>query len=312
MINTREITFSEITSWNNLLNQSNTATFFQTKDWLKLWSKHFPSKEQILGIYDNDNLIGIAPLVQSNGTIEFLGVAPVLGSELVTDFGDIVAKISHEKEAWREILSKFKVEKIEFNFIREDSPSFQILKDLGGRAEEVDIAPYIDLPTSWDEYLTTLDRHDRHELRRKMRKLEREGVNMDCYESENDRIDEFFRLMTLGNEQKRNFLSAPMKSFFLDIVKTFFPKKFLRLCFLKLNSEYIASALVFVFKDEFLLYNSGFDPRFSHLSPGLLLKAHMIKQAIESGMKRFDFLRGAERYKFDLGGKERSLYKITF
>jgi CelD/BcsL family acetyltransferase involved in cellulose biosynthesis len=47
------------------------------------------------------------------------------------------------------------------------------------------------------------------------------------------------------------------------------------------------------------------------LSVGLLNKALCIKQAIEEGRNAFDFLRGPERYKYDLGGTDRLLYRIA-
>jgi CelD/BcsL family acetyltransferase involved in cellulose biosynthesis len=47
------------------------------------------------------------------------------------------------------------------------------------------------------------------------------------------------------------------------------------------------------------------------LSVGLLNKALCIREAIEEGRRAFDFLRGSERYKYDLGGTDRLLYRIA-
>jgi CelD/BcsL family acetyltransferase involved in cellulose biosynthesis len=199
---------------------------------------------------------------------------------------------------------------LELNFVTEDSPSFHILKSLGGKVEAVDTAPYIDLPHSWEDYLGSLDRHDRHELRRKMRKLEEEETLRVCHTENVADIDEFLRLMQLSKDQKKEFLSDKMKFFFRDVFSTFFPKKNIQLCFLKLNGINIAATFSFISHNQVLLYNSGLDPEYYRLSAGLILTAFDIKQAIEEGVKRFDFLRGGERYKFDLGGKERKLYKI--
>lgn len=318
MLSIQDISFD--IDWDDLINRSSTAAFFQTKDWLTLWLKHFPIKEKIVGVFDGEELIGIAPFSIDNQKIDLLGVTPVLGRELVSDFGDIIAKISCEKTVWQEILTKVKSQKspaspgtgrakvksVVFNFIREDSPSFGILQELGGKAEEIDVAPYIELPETWEDYLAGLDRHDRHELRRKMRKLGNATVTKGNLSD----IDEFFRLMTLGNEQKRNFLKPEIKGFFQDVITLFLPKDMLEISFLEYEGWTIAAVLIFIFHNEVLLYNSGFDPKYSHLSPGLILKAYAIKEAIEKGRKRFDFLRGNERYKYDLGGKERKLYKI--
>ena len=190
--------------------------------------------------------------------------------------------------------------------------SFGILESLGGKAEEVDVAPFLNLPASWDEYLFQLGRHDRHELRRKIRRLEKAGAFKICHEGGVAEGDEFFRLMKISGEDKRSFLSPDMTRFFQDVISVFSPKKMLSLCFLKIKGENIAAVLSFVYRNDVLLYNSGFNPQFYKLAPGLILTAYLIKQSIENGIKRFDFLRGGERYKYNLGGKDRKLYKIIF
>ena len=201
---------------------------------------------------------------------------------------------------------------LEFSFIREDSPSFEVLKELGGKIEEVDEAPYLDLPKTWEEYLDSLDRHNRHELKRKMRKIENEDVQIVLSSSSVEDIQELFRLMELSSDEKKRFLSDKMKDFFQEIIFLFYKNKIAELIFLRMEDINIAATLSFYYRDDVLLYNSGFDPKYGYLSAGLLLKAHLIKLAIEQKKKRFDFLRGNERYKYDLGGKKRKLYKFRF
>ena len=50
------------------------------------------------------------------------------------------------------------------------------------------------------------------------------------------------------------------------------------------------------------LYNSGFDPEARALSPGVVLIARTIEDAIRRGFRRYDFLRGYEPYKYGFGG----------
>ena len=57
--------------------------------------------------------------------------------------------------------------------------------------------------------------------------------------------------------------------------------------------------------------NSGFNPSYYSDSVGLINKAYCIRQAIDDGRQTFDFLRGAERYKYDLGAENRSLFEIV-
>ena len=73
---------------------------------------------------------------------------------------------------------------------------------------------------------------------------------------------------------------------------------------LKLNDSPAAGALCFDYQDKVHLYNSGYDPRYGSLSVGLLCKILSIKHSIEIGRRKYDFLKGAEPYKFRLGGRE--------
>jgi CelD/BcsL family acetyltransferase involved in cellulose biosynthesis len=300
--------------WNQLMNVSATGTFFQTPRWIKLWQKHFASQNLIKGIFDEDVLIGVAPFVEHDGILQFAAVAPVLGSEMVSDYGDLVVSPGREKEVWEEVIKalgnrKQATGKMELNFVREDSPSLEILKSLGGSVEEVDVAPHLCLPKSWDEYLTSLGRHDRHELRRKMRKVEAEGITFSQH-TQADSFDMFLALMAASSEDKKKFLSEDMKKYFHDIYNTYFPTGMLRIYYLKKEERAIAAVLLFVWKGEMLLYNSGFNPEFGYIAPGLVLNGYVIKRAIEEELKCYDFLRGNERYKYDIGGKDRRLYKI--
>jgi CelD/BcsL family acetyltransferase involved in cellulose biosynthesis len=59
------------------------------------------------------------------------------------------------------------------------------------------------------------------------------------------------------------------------------------------------------------MYNSGYDPQYASLSVGLLSKALCLRDAIESGRRCFDLLRGNEPYKYDLGAKDQTIYRCV-
>lgn len=315
MVSSKKITLEDISDWNNLIKESQTATFFQTKEWLTLWVKHWGknTKVFIYAVYDGDSLVGIVPF-GIKGKINFLGVPDPSGPASLSDFGDVIIKSGRESEVWEAVLKRIKDLKlrIELNYIREESPSFKILQGLGGRAEVMEVSPVINLPKTWDEYLASLDRHDRHEIRRKMRKIEAENVIKVCDEITPNNIDDFFRLMASSSEEKSKFLSGDMRKFISEVIVQLAPKKLLTLCLLRYNNENIAAIYLLFQNNETLLYNSGFEPKYYHLSPGLILNVYAIKQAIEEGKRRFNFLRGGEKYKFDLGGKQKNLYKFIF
>jgi CelD/BcsL family acetyltransferase involved in cellulose biosynthesis len=53
-------------------------------------------------------------------------------------------------------------------------------------------------------------------------------------------------------------------------------------------------------------YLSSFDPRFEDLSPGTLIIAHAVEEALREGAVRFDLLRGREPYKYLWGARDRA------
>jgi len=61
----------------------------------------------------------------------------------------------------------------------------------------------------------------------------------------------------------------------------------------------------FGFGDTFYYYLSGYDPALEKLSIGTLIVAHAIEEAQREGAATFDFLRGAEEYKYTWGAKDR-------
>lgn len=304
------------TAWEELVPKTRTATFFQTYTWAEIWFKHFPQgKPYILAFWEKD-LIALAPFLQKEKELSFWGTGEVLGKELVTDFGDIIIRKGFEEKVWREILRHLRNSSpkqiLDLHFLREESPSFKYLgSKFKGNVEKEDVAPFLNLSPTWEDYLGSLGWKERHELKRKIRRLEKAGSFQICGPSDfKDGLDKFFLLAKISSLEKKDFFKPAMEDFFRDLVRYFAPSKMIDLCFLDFKGVKIAATLSLIENDEVLLYNSGFDPEFAHLAPGLILKAFLVKRAIEEGKKRFDFLRGDERYKYDLGGKDQNLYHL--
>lgn len=294
---------------------SQTSTFFQTCKWLKVWNKHFKKQAFVTGVYNESEIIGAGFFAQENNKIEFLGTSQVIGTELVTDYGDIVARSGQEQVVWENIVSflrkEYKGVELILDFVRETSPSFSILKGLSFAEVKTDSAPYIKLPATWDEYLTLLGRKHRHELRRKIRRLEAEKIEY-IYKAPHDlfHIETFLKLMGESDATKKKFLSPAMRVFFIDLLQSLDPK-LVTLSFLKKGSEFISATITFEYNKRVYLYNSGYNLAYGNLAPGLILKAYLIKSSIDKGIEIYDFLRGTERYKYDLGGIDCTLYTMN-
>lgn len=77
----------------------------------------------------------------------------------------------------------------------------------------------------------------------------------------------------------------------------------------------LASAILFTFRGTHYLYNMSYDPvalaaAASGLAPGVVLVSHLAEQAVELGAE-FDFLKGGQDYKLQLGGIPEELVRLT-
>jgi len=106
-------------------------------------------------------------------------------------------------------------------------------------------------------------------------------------------------------------MTETMEACFRELMRNLAGQHMLRLCFLDVKEQPAASVLCFDYQGTRYLYNSAYDERFESLSAGAISKALSIRNAIEAGCRRYDFLKGAEIYKKRLGGKETELYRCT-
>ncbi len=176
---------------------------------------------------------------------------------------------------------------------------------------ETESTAVVDLPRSWDDYMSDIGKKQRHELRRKRRRYE-EAVGPVVHEIHHGTgwaFDEFVRLHRLAPGEKGEFMSEEMAGLFAGLAGS----SGWRIDLLRIAGTGVASACLFSFVDAegFYLYNSSYDPDLGDASPGMVLLASCIEQAIEMGLPRFDFLKGDEQYKYRLGAEPRPLYEVT-
>jgi hypothetical protein len=106
----------------------------------------------------------------------------------------------------------------------------------------------LELPASWDAYLERLPGKDRHELRRKIRKLERElpGTSVRSHaaaEGWDDALTAFLQLHRLSKAGKARFMDERMEAFFRDATHALAARGWARLWFLDWDGAAVASFL---------------------------------------------------------------------
>jgi CelD/BcsL family acetyltransferase involved in cellulose biosynthesis len=287
--------------------------------WLKTWWETFGENDapQILVGYRQGKLIGIAPLCIQEKTARFIG------GENVCDYQDMIVTPHHHPEFFKAILTHLKnqgIHTLELAALRPDAVSLIELPDLAKQmgyevvCHQVAHSYEIKLPRTWETYLEMLGGKQRHEIRRKLRRLNEAGqIGYRVFhrpDEISENMDIFFSMFKASRPDKSEFLTGQMVSFFQLLAQRTARHGFLRMSFMDIDQVPAAGVMCFDYNDTIFLYNNGYDPRFGNLSVGFLSKVQSIKDSIERGKRRYDLLKGDEGYKKRLGSTPVPLYRL--
>ncbi len=318
--------------WNQLLEQSASHVPFLQHEYLSTWWQTLGGGEWVQGELfiviaqdETGDLIGAAPFFTTHN-LDGKRAIMLLGSIEISDYLDLLAPpdtltqflnallpflAGPEGGDW-EILDLY-------NFLI-DSPTIPILKAAAQTQrwqytqEIIQPAPSITLPDTWEDYLLSIKKKQRHEIRRKIRRAENYILPVRWYMVEDEtmlaaEIEAFLQLMA-HDAEKAAFLTDVMRTQMQASVQTAFREGWLQLAFLEVGGEKAAAYLNFDYANRIWVYNSGIDPKFRELSPGWVLAGYLIQWAIENGRELFDFMRGDEIYKYRLGGVDRHVLRV--
>jgi CelD/BcsL family acetyltransferase involved in cellulose biosynthesis len=334
--------------WNPLLQRSATNTLFLTWEWQRAWWDSFgPGKNLFLVAVrdESGSLAGIAPLFHQESLVDAAASLPAIsverpmaiaggalqptvhlvGGTEVSDYLDIIAPMEHNREVCAALLDAletgFQWHLLDLRCLPSTSPTVSSVAELAGargwqvqQARE-DVCPVLDLPATWDEYLATkLNKKQRHELRRKLHRAE-EAAQVDWHWVAADNFEAglatFFQLHKASHPDKDAFMDEQMQGFFRAVAHAALDQGWLRLSILRFNAQPVASYLCFDYGGDRLVYNSGFDlSSYADLGPGIVAVGYLIEDAIQHGLKRFDFLQGNERYKYEFGAVDTEVLRL--
>ncbi|MFN8472091.1 MAG: GNAT family N-acetyltransferase [Anaerolineae bacterium] len=313
--------------WNRLLARSATNVPFMTWEWQSAsWDALGEGVLRIITARDDENrLLGIAPLYLDTSpgsprTLAFTGgveVADYLdciverGAEdtVYPALGEALAQMADE---WDRLLLR--------NVPPESPTTAQFAAFARERSWQVDeavedVCPVIALPSTWDAYLESLGKHQRHEVRRKLRRIDAEAQwAVERYtggQELNAALEQFFVLHRLSHIDKARFMDERMTRFFRVITEAIGRAGYVELNMLYIDGEPSAAMYNLRYGDRLMVYNSGYNPSFRpSLSSGIVLLALCIQSAIESGVEAFDFLQGDEEYKYRFGAEDTSVLRL--
>jgi CelD/BcsL family acetyltransferase involved in cellulose biosynthesis len=315
------------TAWNELVAAGVTDAPFLRREYLATWWKTLgggewkDAKLALVTASENDQLVGIAPLFLNNTSALML-----LGSIEISDYLDLVARPEHLQAFvsglldWLTNTYPEQWSLLDWVNLPEQSPTLAALKAESDKrgweySEEIyQPTPYIPLPGDFETYLESLDKKQRHEVRRKMRRAEESGRGVRWYivedaESLDGEMEAFIQLMA-HDPAKESFLTPAMRAQLKESARAAFDAGHLQLAFLEVDGEKACGYFNFDYANRIWVYNSGLDRKFMDISPGWVLLGHLLQWANDHKRSEFDFMRGNEEYKYRFGAVNRQVMRV--
>lgn len=308
-------------AWDALYGRARLRVPFLTWSWQSEWARAFATghRLEIWCVEDHGELVALLPLHETDAaTMELVG-----GPD-VSDYLDVVAQAGREEEAWSALLGARAAAPStwQLHSVPAASPTVTAVPGLaaafglGVTVAVEERCPVLDLPASWDAYLAGLTGKQRHELTRKMRRLAREvpDARPTCAATRAEveaRLDDFLGLHRRSRVGKARFMDHRMEAFFRRTLAALAERGMGRVWLLDAVGGPLAAFITLEWDGVVGLYNSGFHPDHAALSPGVVLLGHLVQDAIARGRRRFDFLRGEERYKYDFGPVPEDVFGMT-
>jgi CelD/BcsL family acetyltransferase involved in cellulose biosynthesis len=330
-------TLPELTSlekeWNDLLAMSASHVPFLRHEYITAWWQGLGGGEWTQGeLYvvtarqEGGELIGIAPMFLTTNR-DGEPALMLIGSIEISDYLDVIAR-PDDVPAFMEALLEYLAGEdmpglhlLDWYNMLDSSPTLLALQaaadKLGWSCSQQPLqhCPYITLPGDWEKYICSIDKKQRHEIRRKMRRSEEYYLPVRWYitqagENLEQETEDFMRLMA-NEADKAKFLTPAMRTQMHAIVQAANKAGWLQLAFIEVNGEKAAGYLNFDYMNHIWVYNSGLDFRFRELSPGWVLLGNLLEWANEHQRKYFDFMRGDEDYKYRFGALDRRVMRLT-
>ncbi|MGH2751445.1 MAG: GNAT family N-acetyltransferase [Actinomycetota bacterium] len=308
----------ELAEWRQLLDADPNRQIFATPEWNRLWWEEFKGDKDLflLTMRRDDRVVAIVPLYRKaedgRKMLRFVGgidlsdyLGPICSLGDREDVADTLAAWLIETDVEWDVFDAHNMP-VPFGFA-------EFLVDRADRQglefelEQEETAALLPLPSSWDEYLAGLDAKERHELKRKRKRLASDFPDARVRTADEESLERDLKIfvdMHRGAEgMKGHFMRPEIATFFERIAHSFMPLGWLRLDLFEIGERALASTFSFTYNDNLYLYNSAYEPELARLSPGFVHVSELVRSSIEQGLRIFDFMRGPERYKYQLGAQ---------
>jgi CelD/BcsL family acetyltransferase involved in cellulose biosynthesis len=260
--------------------------------------------------------VRVARLLGCGGDTYPDDLGPIFDPAHEAEAADALAAETFGATAWDVLLLEDMDSKAPFGAFAEAFAARRGLRTLRAPAQPI---VYIDLPATWEGYLSQLSRNRRSKVRSQRKKLHTLTKARFFVWDDPATIDAGFdRLAELhhkrwdeAGEESTSFRSREYLGFHRAVMRMALLRGALRLYALEINGEVAAMLYALRFRRGIFLVQAGFDPAWRELRAGLVLLGHAIQHAVEEGNEIFDFLRGTHSYKDHFASSLRHTETVT-
>jgi CelD/BcsL family acetyltransferase involved in cellulose biosynthesis len=293
-------------AWDALWLRDPRATVFQRPGWALPWCRRLLRGEvAALTAWRGGELAGLLPLFRwRDGDADVLSL---VGAG-VSDYQDLLVDDSDAVRALEAALARVRWDRLELSELRGDSPLLRF--DVGGTSQLVVQEPCPALALAHGAPLGGVAAGLLHEIDYQRRRATRE-VGLDNEVLAPAQLVPALAWLHHARWAARGqsgVLSPELVGFLSEVIAAL--DSTVLGVGVRFGGALAAVALGFVDRDVTRYYLGGFDPVHERRSPGTLAIAGAIEASARCGVRVFDFLRGAEPYKYRFGASDRAtLYR---
>jgi CelD/BcsL family acetyltransferase involved in cellulose biosynthesis len=305
---------------------------FRGWTWLSTWWRHYGEEPNasggrrelfVLAVFDEgDMLIGLAPWFLEYSVASGMVVRMLGSGQVCSDYLTILSATGKEEDV-AEIVAEYLTEStpearadcprwdhLELTGVDyEDRPTEYLADSLRRRNCTVHRRSTvncwrIDLPTEWEDYLASLSKKFRQEVRRLERRYFESGkAVMKSIEKIADLPRGLDLLIDLHQRRWQSlgepgcYASSQYENFIREVSPLLMPQGQMQLQWLEIEGRPAAAEYQLIGGGAVYAYQTAIDPDCIADQPGKLNNLSSIRTSIEGGHRFYDFLRGDEPYK---------------
>lgn len=293
---------------------------FRRYDWLMPWWHSFQDTHElyVLGVFNGDELIGLAPWYREAGTtggrtLRFLG-----DGDVCTDYLDVLAAPEESSRVagllvdWLQeaLTTSYAWDAMEWDNLETNAAmTGEVAKKLSHCQAIISKRAALNcwrlqLPETWYDFEMTQSKSHRKQIRRLInRVLDTDRCRLHVCDDETT-IDLAMPVLIDLHMRRRQMLDQDgcfacqrFETFLAEAGREMMATGHCEVLWLELDGTPVAAEIHFPSETTIYAYQAGIDPERMSEEPGSLMQIAMIRRAIEQGKEAVDFMRGDEPYK---------------